>query len=256
MIKTIHKCTVSGVAVLPDGSRMPYKEYIGNGCPAHPHWEKARNYRYIFDGCRCVICHAELDEKSFQTHHLTYERLGHERVRDVITLCNDCHENFHSVWKYAEYYKEQDDDHWEMFSLDDTAKLCGTHLQDDFWFGGELNCCSMDTCRNLIDEYYRENDVTVPVVINPEDVQLYFRNKRYEVLFEAEQNGMTLNGSVDASVDVFLDARFGAKGGKGGNPKRSEARTFTTRHGSESFHRNYWYLWHINILLQEAKKYE
>ena len=100
------------------------------------------------------------------------------------------------------------------------------------------------------------DNITEPAVINPEDIQIYFRNKRYEVLFDAEAGGLVLDGTVKEASEAFLDGRFGKKGGKGGNPNRSKARTFMTRHKSESFHRNYWYLWHINILMEEAKQYE
>lgn len=245
----MYKCTVSGCAVLDDGTRIPYDEYVGESRrPAHPHWIKVRYARYMFDEKMCAICKKHLDEKSFQTHHLSYERLGHERIRDVITLCNECHEQFHNAWKYGEYYKEQDDDHWETFSLAETARLCSEHLHDDYWFGGDLDCCNIDVCRALADE------ITQPAIINPEDIQLYFRNKRYEILFYAEKNGMKLDGSVDEAGEAFLDSRFGKKGGKGGNPNRSKARLFMTRHNSESYHRNYWYLRHINLLMQEEKK--
>ena len=246
----MYKCTVSGCAVLNDGTRIPYREYIGlDGHPPHPYWVRVKMVRYDVDGGKCAFCHAEIDQKQAQTHHMSYERLGHENLRDVITLCKDCHEHFHETWKHGEYYKEQDDDHWSVFSLDATAKLCGAHRTDDYWFGGELDCCSIDVCRSLVDE------ITEPAVINPEDVQLYFRNKRYEVLFDLEKDfGVVLDKSLNEAGETFLDGLFGKKGGKGGNPKRSKARAFMTRHNSESFHRNYWYLKHINELIEEAKK--
>lgn len=245
----MYKCTVSGCAVLNDGTRIPYREYVGlDGHIAHPYWSRVRYARYKADGEKCVLCHADIDISQAQTHHMTYERLGHEILRDVITLCKGCHEKFHETWKHGEYYKEQDDDHWTIYSLHDTAKLCMDHLSDDYWFGGELDCCNIDVCRSLCDE------ITEPAVINPEDVQLFFRNKRYEVLFAAESVGIPLNKSMSEAGEEFLDGIFGQKGGKGGNQKRSKARTFMTRHDSESFHRNYWYLKHINELIEEAKK--
>jgi hypothetical protein len=247
----MYKCTVSGSAVLEDGTRLSYREYVGDkDIRAHPHWTIVRMARFRADNGKCVLCHCDLVMNNFQTHHVSYERLGHERLRDVITLCSECHEHFHETWKHGEYYKEQDDDHWETFSLPETVKLCAEHFQDDYWFGGDLDCCSLDVCRAFADE------IETPAVINPEDIQLFFRNKRYEVLFAAESVGIVLDGTVSEAGDEFLDGLFGKKGGKGGNPKRSKARIFMTRHNSESFHRNYWYLRHINILLQEVKNYE
>lgn len=248
----MYKCTVSGSAVLNDGTRIPYREYVGlDGHRPHPYWERVRSARYrVDDGC-CVFCRAKLEYNNFQTHHLTYENLGHERLRDVVTVCPGCHEGFHKTWKHGEYYKEQDDDHWVTYSLPETARICANHIHDDYWFGGDLDCCDIDVCRSLVDE------ITAPAAVNPEDIQLCIRNKRYEVLINAEKNGLiTLNKTVDAAGEAFLDDRFGKKGGKGGNKYRSKARAFMIRHESESFNRNYWCLWHINKLMQEVKKYE
>ena len=245
----MYKCTVSGSAVLADGTRIPYREYVGiDGHKPHPYWSQVRAVRFNVDNGLCALCHTDLRSQKFQTHHMTYENLGHERLRDVITLCCDCHERFHETWKHGEYYKEQDDDHWKIYSLQDTARICADHLSDDYWFGGDIDCCSIDVCRSLCDE------IEDPAVINPEDIQLFFRNKRYEVLFAAEEVGATLGKSLNEAAESFLDGLFGPKGGKGGNQKRSKARAFMTRHESESFHRNYWYLWHINILMQEVTK--
>ncbi len=40
---------------------------------------------------RCVGCGAS----SYQLHHLTYDRLGHEELRDLLSLCSSCHEGIH-----------------------------------------------------------------------------------------------------------------------------------------------------------------
>jgi len=31
-------------------------------------------------------------------HHLTYERLGHERLSDLIALCRECHKATHKIY--------------------------------------------------------------------------------------------------------------------------------------------------------------
>lgn len=43
---------------------------------------------------RCYICHKE---KSIHLHHLTYERIGKEKLTDVIELCRCCHRNVHKA---------------------------------------------------------------------------------------------------------------------------------------------------------------
>lgn len=189
---------------------------------------------------------------------MSYENLGHEGIYDLITLCDNCHDNFHKNWQHKEYFKEQDEDHWERYSLIDTAKLCGQYLNRDYWFGGDLICTNPDVRYGLIDEYYKENEISTPNIIRPEDIELYFSRKRYEVLFFEEEHrpGFVLDKAINPAIDDFLDEKFGKKGGKGGNPKRADARQFILRHSWEGFHRNYWYLKHINYLMKEAKKYE
>lgn len=204
----------------------------------------------------CVICNKQLNDKEYRTHHLDYRRCGNERIRDVVTLCDECHATFHQNWKQAEYFREEDENHWDMFSLEETAKLCGAFLRDDYWFGGELNCCNPDVCGELIDDYTRNKQLTVAPAINPNDIQLYFRNKRYDIILEEEKRGLILDRSENESCRKFLDEKFGKKGGKGGNKNRSDARSFIIKHDSESFNRNRHYLKYINILMKEATKYE
>ncbi len=229
---------------------MPYDKYIRTEA-----WHTKGKLRYEFDGGKCVVCQKQFSRDNTEPHHITYVRLGHEEMEDIITLCLQHHRTFHSNWKPAEYFKETNEDHWKDFSLEDTAKLCAMYLHEDYWFGGALNCCNVSVCTELIDSYFRDCEIIVPPIIDPHDVEIYFRNKRYEVLFEAEKNGVDLNEMTDAG-EAFLDEKFGKKGGKGGNPMRAQARSFMTKHNSESFHRNYWCTWQHNILMQEAKKYE
>jgi 5-methylcytosine-specific restriction endonuclease McrA len=40
---------------------------------------------------RCRICNGSEPDVQLQVHHRTYERLGHERVGDLTTLCMNCH---------------------------------------------------------------------------------------------------------------------------------------------------------------------
>jgi 5-methylcytosine-specific restriction endonuclease McrA len=48
------------------------------------------------DGHECTNCHAtQFDGATLHTHHLTYCRRGRERLSDLITLCQNCHEQYH-----------------------------------------------------------------------------------------------------------------------------------------------------------------
>ena len=46
----------------------------------------------IKHGKKCALCPRTHE---LNVHHLNYERLGHERVEDVIVLCVRCHNDLH-----------------------------------------------------------------------------------------------------------------------------------------------------------------
>ena len=52
------------------------------------HWKALRREARKRDGNRCVECGAT---ERLEVHHLTYERIGRERLEDVVTLCQPCH---------------------------------------------------------------------------------------------------------------------------------------------------------------------
>lgn len=43
-------------------------------------------------GYRCQVCKRKA---KLQAHHLTYERLGHEKPTDLMALCSQCHRRVH-----------------------------------------------------------------------------------------------------------------------------------------------------------------
>jgi hypothetical protein len=86
-------------------------------------------------------------------------------------------------------------------------------------------------------------------MIDPNDVSLFIRNKRYELYFEAEGRGL--------SVEEFLDEYYGPKV-RGKNPLRQEAgrKGGPFDHTPESFHRHYMENKNINILMDEVRQLE
>ena len=237
-----------GIAYLPDGTIIDYKEYI----QSHPHWQKVRKARYEFDGGRCAICHRDLQDTQCQTHHLHYYRLGHERLRDVLTLCGECHQEFHQSWQKNQFWKGKEPGHWEVFNLQHTARLCHRYWREDRLICRDpdaLNLCSLTVCREILDDYFREFNLPDRPIIDPNDVSLFIRNKRYELFFEAESRGK--------SVEEFLDEYYGPKV-RGKNPLRQEAgrKKGPFDHAPESFHRHYLENNNINILMDEVKKIE
>lgn len=237
-----------GLAYLPDGSLIDYKEYI----TSHPHWQAVKEARFNFDDGRCVICHKDLCGKQYHTHHLHYQRLGHERLRDVLTLCPGCHHDFHQSWSKSQFWKGKEDGHWDVYDLKHTAQLCSYFWKQDRLISKDpngLNLCNRDTCRQILDDYFRVFSLETHPIIDPNDISLFVRNKRYELFFAAELRGL--------SVDGFLDEYYGQKI-RGGNPIRQEAgrKGGPFDHKPESFHRHYLENPNINILMEEVKKIE
>lgn len=237
-----------GIAYLPDGSLIDYGEYIRE----HPHWQAVRKKRFEFDGGRCVICHKDLTGQVYQTHHLHYQRLGHERLRDVITLCPGCHHDFHQSWTKSSFWKGKEAGHWEVFDLGHTAQLCSAYWKKDRFICRDPdapNLCSQDVCRQLLDDYFREYQLTTHPIIDPNDISLFIRNKRYELFFQAESEGKT--------VEEFLDSFYGPKI-RGQNPLRRDAgrKNGPFDHTPESFHRHYLENNNINILMDEVRNIE
>lgn len=233
-----------GLAVLPDGTRIDYKEYIAS----HPHWQTVRRSRYAFDRGECAVCHKALDGQ-FETHHLNYQRLGNEHMRDVITLCSGCHVMFHNNWERAKYWKGREEGHWQVFSITHTARMCRAYYKEDKFICKDPdapNLCNKEVAKEYLDRYMREFEIAAPVVIDPNDFSLFVRNKRYEMVFEAEARGLT--------VEEFLDECYGKKE-RGKNPLRQEAgkKNGAFDHTIRSFHSHYKENKNINKLMEEVK---
>ena len=236
-----------GLAYLPDGTRIDYKEYIAR----HPHWQKVRKARFEFDEGRCVVCRRDLHGDPYHTHHLSYMRLGHERMRDVVTMCAACHDAFHKNWHRQIYWTGKERGHWDVYNLDHTARLCAAYWKQDKFICRDPdapNLCSLKFEKQLIDQYYAEYAPDGNPVIDPSDIGLFVRQKRYELYFDAEKRGLT--------VEQFLDEYYGEKV-RGKNPLRQEAgrKNGPFDHTPQSFRKHYNENKNILILMEEAKKY-
>ena len=64
-----------------------YREYLGSW-----DWLWTRKRALHRAGYRCERCRSA---EHLEVHHLTYERLGHERDEDLEVLCRDCHAVHH-----------------------------------------------------------------------------------------------------------------------------------------------------------------
>jgi 5-methylcytosine-specific restriction endonuclease McrA len=60
------------------------------------HWQEIRALRFERDGHRCQDCKGKSGDPVLEVHHLTYDRLGRERLEDLVTLCQRCHSTRHA----------------------------------------------------------------------------------------------------------------------------------------------------------------
>lgn len=70
-------------------------------------WKKLKFKIIERDGRKCTECASKpLNPVSLIPHHITYERVGHEFLEDLITLCRDCHSKVdHSTIPFIERIK-------------------------------------------------------------------------------------------------------------------------------------------------------
>ncbi len=81
--------------LLPDFDQPPaesltqeqqYAEYI-----ASPAWRRLRQAALEAAGSQCQQCGVSKWSATLEVHHLTYERFKHERLSDLVVLCESCH---------------------------------------------------------------------------------------------------------------------------------------------------------------------
>jgi cyanate lyase len=73
------------------------------GFPSYDHYLKSDHWREFKAHCRreirpfrCTICQG-FRKGRMVIHHITYARIGHERLEDVKLLCSDCHDMLHQM---------------------------------------------------------------------------------------------------------------------------------------------------------------
>lgn len=68
-----------------------YLEYMNSD-----RWRYTRLKRIDLDNGHCQMCGSQFD---LEVHHMKYDRLGNEDiVKDLVTLCRDCHKKLHTLW--------------------------------------------------------------------------------------------------------------------------------------------------------------
>jgi len=60
-----------------------------------PEWKEKSKLIKERDNYTCQKCYST--NKELNVHHKTYERIFHELLEDLTTLCRDCHKNEHNI---------------------------------------------------------------------------------------------------------------------------------------------------------------
>jgi len=191
-----------------------YNEYLRSET-----WQRLRSERLKIDGYKCQRCGRPFD---LQVHHLYYPpELGTEDVhRDLITLCDMCHElvehqkqefrynkyaEREAERKRAEEERERRLEELKQMKEDNKRKyeewkeemarhkrlvsqFCENVLMDDLSRAGKngKDYCNKDVVKADLFPFLRENNASLDGVT---DVQNFFRNRRYEVILRLINEG-------------------------------------------------------------------
>jgi hypothetical protein len=94
--------TVKDPYVMHDTSQHPSLACVTEDMKAAyygtPHWRSVRESRLTIDGCCCVLCK---DHRDPRCHHITYENLFNEQLKDLMTVCDECHGRIHAACRLA-----------------------------------------------------------------------------------------------------------------------------------------------------------
>lgn len=66
---------------------IEYREYLESDL-----WRGTRVLAFQKHGDICIC-----GKVATEIHHLTYDRIGNERIDDLLPLCADCHGNYHAI---------------------------------------------------------------------------------------------------------------------------------------------------------------
>ena len=69
-----------------------YKTYIQS-----EGWKAVTKFLKRSMDYRCQVCGQKGSEYTLHIHHNNYNNLGQESIKDLIVLCEECHQKFHNI---------------------------------------------------------------------------------------------------------------------------------------------------------------
>ena len=83
-----------------DFSRDTYVEHLMSD-----KWKQTKLTRLLIDNFKCQQCNKPITAETSHCHHITYQNLSDEGMKDVVSVCPKCHNDIHKFYgKNAGYY--------------------------------------------------------------------------------------------------------------------------------------------------------
>lgn len=76
-------------------NKQEYEAYLHSSA-----WRQKRHWARLRAHGKCQRCGERFVKKEVHVHHLTYERVGHERQEDLQAICKGCHEFIHGIREF------------------------------------------------------------------------------------------------------------------------------------------------------------
>lgn len=58
-------------------------------------WKQTKLTRLLIDNFKCQQCNKPITAETSHCHHITYQNLGDEGMKDVVSVCPRCHDVIH-----------------------------------------------------------------------------------------------------------------------------------------------------------------
>ena len=83
-----------------DFSRDTYVEYLMSD-----KWKQTKLTRLLIDDFKCQQCNKPITAETSHCHHIMYQNLRDEGMKDMVSVCPQCHNDIHKFYgKNAGYY--------------------------------------------------------------------------------------------------------------------------------------------------------
>ena len=61
-------------------------------------WKQTKLTRLLIDDFKCQQCSKPITAETSHCHHITYQNLGDEGMKDVVSVCPQCHNDIHEFY--------------------------------------------------------------------------------------------------------------------------------------------------------------